>query len=49
LAQPRKPRLDVEDETKYHQKVLLKAEIISRSANRLWERQMRYAIEEEEV
>ena len=45
LAQPRKSRLDVEDEAKYHQKLLLKAEIIVTSANRLWERQQQVEVE----
>lgn len=39
LAQPKKPRLDGDEEAKYHQKLLLRAEIIVGSANRLWERQ----------
>lgn len=36
LAQPKKSRLDGDEETKYHQKLLLKAEIIIGAANRLW-------------
>ena len=36
LAQPKQARLDVDEEAKYHQKILLKAEIIVGAANRLW-------------
>ena len=35
-AQPKKSRLDGDEETKYHQKLLSKAEIIVGAANRLW-------------
>ena len=45
LAQPKKSRLDDEEQAKYHQKLLLKAEIITTSANRLWERQQQMEIE----
>lgn len=45
LAQPRKTRLDGDEEAKYHQKLLLKAEIIVGAANRLWERQQQIEIE----
>ena len=45
LAQPRKSRFDDEDEVKYRQKLLLKAEIIVTAANRLWEQQQRVEIE----
>ena len=45
LAQPKKSRLDAEGEAKYHQKLLLKAEIIVGAANRLWERQQQVEIE----
>ncbi|KAK4693282.1 hypothetical protein P7C71_g4091, partial [Lecanoromycetidae sp. Uapishka_2] len=45
LAQPKKSRLDGDDEAKYHQKLLLKAEIITGAANRLWERQHQIEIE----
>ena len=36
LAQPKKSRLDGDEEAKYHRKLLLKAEIIVGAANRLW-------------
>lgn len=42
LAQPKnksQSRLDKDEEVRYHQKLLLKAEIIVGAANRLWERQ----------
>jgi len=45
LAQPKKSRLDGDEEAKYHQKLLLKAEIIVVAANRLWERQQQIEIE----
>lgn len=45
LAQPRKSRLDADEEAKYHEKLLLKAEIIVEAANRLWERQQQIEIE----
>ena len=45
LAQPKKLRLDDGEEAKYHQKLLLKAEIIVASANRLWERQQQVDVE----
>ncbi|KAL6715843.1 hypothetical protein ACLMJK_006804 [Lecanora helva] len=45
LAQPKKPRLSHEDEAKYHQKLLKKAEIIVTAANRLWEQQQQVEIE----
>ena len=45
LAQPKKLRLDAQDEAKYHQKLLLKAEIIVAAADRLWERQQQVDIE----
>jgi len=45
LAQPRKSRLHGDEEAKYHQKLLLKAEIIVGAANRLWERQQQIEIE----
>ena len=35
-AQPQKLRLDGDEEAKYHQKLLSKAEIIVGAANRLW-------------
>jgi len=35
-AQPKKSRLDKDEEAKYHRKLLLKAEIIVGAANRLW-------------
>lgn len=45
LAQPKKSRLDADEEAKYHQKVLLKADIIVGAANRLWERQQQIELE----
>jgi len=45
LAQPKKSRLDGDEEVKYHQKLLLKAEIIVGAANRLLERQQQIEIE----
>lgn len=45
LAQPKKSRLDADEEAKYHQKLLLKAEIVVGAANRLWERQQQVEIE----
>ena len=45
LAQPKKSRLEAEEEGKYHRKLLLKAEIIVGAANRLWERQQQVDIE----
>ncbi|MCJ1272552.1 hypothetical protein MMC21_000338 [Puttea exsequens] len=45
VAQPRKSRLDSDEEAKYHHKLLLKAEIIIGAADRLWERQQRVEIE----
>ena len=45
LAQPKKLRFGDEEEEKYQQKLLLKAEIIIRAANRLWERQQQIEIE----
>lgn len=45
LAQPKKSRLDADEEAKYHQKLLLKADIIVGAANRLWERQQQIELE----
>ena len=46
LAQPKKKsRVDADEEAKYHQKLLLKAEIIVGAANRLWEREQHAEIE----
>jgi len=45
LAQPKKLRLDGDEDAKYHQKLLLKAEIIVGAANRLWERQQQIEVE----
>ncbi|KAL3418972.1 DEAD/DEAH box helicase [Phlyctema vagabunda] len=47
MAQPRKPRMNPEGERKYQDKLLLKADIISRSANRLWDQMMQQDIDEE--
>ncbi|RDL36601.1 uncharacterized protein BP5553_05953 [Venustampulla echinocandica] len=48
LAQPKKPLLDSASEEKYIQKLHKKVEIISRSANKLWERQMQEDLDGEE-
>ncbi|KAE9381757.1 DEAD/DEAH box helicase [Stipitochalara longipes BDJ] len=48
LAQPKKPRLSPEDEEKYITKLKGKAEIISKSANHLWEKEMQAELGEEE-
>ncbi|CAG8957860.1 hypothetical protein HYFRA_00000200 [Hymenoscyphus fraxineus] len=48
LAQPKKPRLDPVSEEKYIQKLRMKAEVISKSANRIWERQMQAELDAEE-
>ncbi|TAQ89791.1 hypothetical protein B7494_g1900 [Chlorociboria aeruginascens] len=47
MAQPKKLKLDSHDEQKYHEKLLKKAEVISQSANRIWERQIQVEIDEE--
>ena len=49
LAQPRKSRLDAEGEAKYHQKLLLRAEVIVGAANRLWEWQQQVEIDEADL
>ncbi|KAI9825783.1 MAG: hypothetical protein M1826_006885 [Phylliscum demangeonii] len=41
-AQPRKLRLRAEEEEKYRAKIVLKAEIIVKSAERVWSQQMRF-------
>ncbi|KAI9804013.1 MAG: hypothetical protein M1833_000294 [Piccolia ochrophora] len=46
LAQPRKLRLDLEEETRFQEKLKLKAEIIIKSASWLWEQEMRVDIDE---
>ncbi|EPE35493.1 P-loop containing nucleoside triphosphate hydrolase [Glarea lozoyensis ATCC 20868] len=48
MAQPKKPRLDAESEEKYIRKLKAKVEIILKSAGRIWERQVREEIEDEE-
>ncbi|KAG4027322.1 hypothetical protein MFRU_031g00700 [Monilinia fructicola] len=48
MAQPRKLRLALDDEEKYHAKLLAKATKIVESANRIWERQMQQEIYEED-
>ncbi|PMD31140.1 P-loop containing nucleoside triphosphate hydrolase protein [Hyaloscypha variabilis F] len=48
LAQPRKPRLNPEEEEKYISKLKVKAEIISKSANYIWEKEMQAELDEEE-
>ncbi|KAK2628065.1 hypothetical protein QTJ16_002711 [Diplocarpon rosae] len=47
MAQPRKLK-DGGDESKYHDKLISKANMISASATRLWEKQMREELELEE-
>jgi len=46
-AQPNKIRLEHHDEQKYEAKLWAKARVITESANRLWQIQMRAEIEEE--
>ncbi|KAB8299282.1 hypothetical protein EYC80_001362 [Monilinia laxa] len=48
MAQPRKLRLALDDEEKYHARLLAKATKIVESANRIWERQMQQEIYEED-
>jgi replicative superfamily II helicase len=48
LAQPKKFRLEGDDHIKYHEKLLLKAEIIVSSANRVWTKQLQMDVLEEE-
>ena len=45
LAQPRKARLDGDEEEKYHKRLLMRADIIIGAANRLYERQQQVEIE----
>ena len=37
IAQPKKLRLEDEDDRKYEQKLMLKAEVICKSAERVWD------------
>ncbi|KAK0733445.1 hypothetical protein B0T26DRAFT_736380 [Lasiosphaeria miniovina] len=46
-AQPSKARLEIEDEQKYKGKLLAKAKIITDSANKIWQMEMRLQIDEE--
>ncbi|KAI7781137.1 hypothetical protein LA080_015141 [Diaporthe eres] len=46
-AQPNKIRLEAKDEQKYKEKLLLKAQVITDSANRLWEIEMQQDMDEE--
>lgn len=48
MAQPKKPKLPAKDEQKYIDKLKGKAEIISKSANSLWEKEMQAELDEEE-
>jgi replicative superfamily II helicase len=48
LAQPKKPRLNDDDATRYQKKLLLKAEIITKSASKIWERLMQQGVEIDE-
>ncbi|KAL9116553.1 MAG: hypothetical protein Q9187_006922 [Circinaria calcarea] len=47
LAQPKKSKINGDEEAKYQQKLMLKAEIIISAASRLWERQQLVEIEAE--
>ncbi|CZT03482.1 hypothetical protein WAI453_012309 [Rhynchosporium graminicola] len=46
-AQPKKVKLAGQEEEKYREKLINKANVISASATRLWEKQMREELEEE--
>ncbi|KAH7417138.1 DEAD/DEAH box helicase [Cadophora sp. MPI-SDFR-AT-0126] len=46
-AQPKKVRIKGDEEAKYREKLIQKANMISASATRLWEKQMREELEEE--
>ncbi|ROV99897.1 hypothetical protein VMCG_06242 [Cytospora schulzeri] len=46
-AQPNKIRLEIQDEQKYKEKLLNKAQVIADSANRLWQIEMQEDIDEE--
>ncbi|KAK3695368.1 P-loop containing nucleoside triphosphate hydrolase protein [Podospora appendiculata] len=46
-AQPNKVRLEVKDEQKSRDKLLAKAKVISDSANRIWQMEMRLEVDEE--
>ncbi|KAL2064983.1 hypothetical protein VTL71DRAFT_4123 [Oculimacula yallundae] len=46
-AQPKKVKLSGQEEDKYREKLITKANMISASATRLWEKQMREELEEE--
>lgn len=46
-AQPNKIRLEAKDEQKYKEKLLLKANVIADSANRLWQIEMQQDLDEE--
>ncbi|KAG9229284.1 P-loop containing nucleoside triphosphate hydrolase protein [Amylocarpus encephaloides] len=48
MAQPKKLRLDEANEKKYIQKLQMKVDLISKSASKLWERQMQQELDEEE-
>lgn len=47
LAQPKRSKINGEEEEKYRGKLMIKAEIIVGAANRLWERQQLVDIEED--
>jgi hypothetical protein len=46
-AQPNKIRLKDKDEAKYEEKLLAKANVISTSANKIWQAQMQVEMGEE--
>ncbi|RKF57540.1 DNA polymerase theta [Golovinomyces cichoracearum] len=48
MAQPRKPRTSAADEERFKKKLRCKAEIISVSANKIWEKQMQAELELED-
>ena len=47
LAQPKKSKINGDEEAKYHEKLKLKADIIIGAANRLWEREQQLDLEVE--
>ncbi|KAG0651093.1 Helicase and polymerase-containing TEBICHI [Hyphodiscus hymeniophilus] len=47
-AQPRKVKLDSDEDKNFQEKLFRKAEIISDSANKIWGKQMQFKLDEEE-
>ncbi|KAF3360468.1 hypothetical protein VdG1_01428 [Verticillium dahliae VDG1] len=47
LAQPSKVRIKAQDSTQYEEKMMAKAQVISNSANRLWQIEMQHDVYEE--